>query len=97
MRKSSTWVFVRISEMITNKPSIVKVRSNDMTEEMQNVAREVIESACEKNIGPDGYLYSGIASIIRDEFDKEYNGPGWNCVIGSAFGACVTYETKNYL
>jgi dynein light chain LC8-type len=33
---------------------------------------------------------------VRRNMEKEY-GRGWNCIVGTSFGAYVTHEIKTYV
>jgi hypothetical protein len=76
--------------------SIIKVIHKDMPSELQERATEVIERCFGMTI-IEGHIFSGIAAHIREEFDKEFDGPGWNCVIGSSFGSRVTFHVQTYM
>ncbi|RLN50649.1 hypothetical protein BBJ28_00003957 [Nothophytophthora sp. Chile5] len=43
-----------------------------------------------------GKTFSTIAEFVRRNMEKEY-GRGWNCIVGSSFGAYVTHEIKTYV
>ncbi len=73
----------------------VHVFAEDMTDKMCEKAIEVSQEAFNTNI-TRGKVYSTIASIIRQSFDKAY-GKGWNVVVGRSFGALVTHEIKTYM
>uniref|UniRef100_A0A915DGY4 Dynein light chain n=1 Tax=Ditylenchus dipsaci TaxID=166011 RepID=A0A915DGY4_9BILA len=37
-----------------------------------------------------------IATFIRKEFEKKFNG-NWNCIVGSNFSSSVTAAPKDYI
>lgn len=37
-----------------------------------------------------------MAEYVRRNMEKEY-GRGWNCIVGTSFGAYVTHEIKTYV
>lgn len=43
-----------------------------------------------------GKTFSTIAEFVRRNMEKEY-GRGWNCIVGTSFGAYVTHEIKTYV
>ncbi len=74
----------------------ISIYSEDMTDAMRAYAIEISQAAFLMTVAK-GHVYSSIATKIRDEFDQAYNGIGWNCVVGKAFGSSVTHEIKTYM
>jgi len=82
----------------TTTPTIQQplIYSEDMSDEMRSKAIEISQAAFQMTVAK-GHVFSSIAAKIRDEFDKYYDGIGWNCVVGKAFGSSVTHEIKTYM
>ena len=79
--------------MVTSR--YIHIYAEDMNEEKRNRAIEVSQEAFHMP-SIDGKMFSNVAKVIRDDFNKLY-GIGWNCVVGKAFGSYVTHEMKTYL
>ncbi len=71
------------------------VYAEDMSDEMLDRVIETAKEAFQLNV-QGGKINTVVANYIRARFDKEY-GRGWNCVVGSSFGAFVTHEIKTYV
>eukprot|EP00644_Phytophthora_capsici_P015058 jgi/Phyca11/127702/e_gw1.71.24.1 len=67
------------------------VFAEDMTDAMLEKALSTARDAFQLQ-----KTFSTIAEFVRRNMEKEY-GRGWNCVVGSSFGAYVTHEIKTYV
>ncbi|KAF2450798.1 hypothetical protein P171DRAFT_146665 [Karstenula rhodostoma CBS 690.94] len=68
-----------------------QIKSADMSDEMQQEAIEVAQSAMDQfSIEKD------IAQYIKKEFDSR-KGATWHCIVGRNFGSFVTHETKHFI
>ncbi|KAL2039255.1 hypothetical protein N7G274_007923 [Stereocaulon virgatum] len=68
-----------------------QIKSADMSDEMQQQAIDVSQTAFEKfSIEKD------IAQYIKKEFDMRA-GATWHCIVGRNFGSFVTHETKHFI
>ncbi|POM77972.1 Hypothetical protein PHPALM_4566 [Phytophthora palmivora] len=68
------------------------VFAEDMTDAMLEKALSTARDAFQTS----EKTFSTIAEFVRRNMEKEY-GRGWNCVVGSSFGAYVTHEIKTYV
>ncbi|KAJ4375612.1 Dynein light chain [Didymella sp. IMI 355093] len=72
-----------------------QIKSADMSEEMQNEAIEVAQTAMEQFT-----IEKDIAQFIKKEFDNR-KGATWHCIVGRNFGSFVTHgmthETKHFI
>ncbi|KAJ4357590.1 uncharacterized protein N0V89_002166 [Didymosphaeria variabile] len=68
-----------------------QIKSADMSEEMQQEAIEVAQSAMDQfSIEKD------IAQYIKKEFDSR-KGATWHCIVGRNFGSFVTHAFNSHL
>mmetsp|Transcript_60065 Transcript_60065/g.82257 ORF Transcript_60065/g.82257 Transcript_60065/m.82257 type:complete len:95 (+) Transcript_60065:47-331(+) len=73
----------------------ISVFAEDMSEEHMTLAIETAQDAFMLTI-TQGKVYSKIAEVIRSTFEKQ-DSKGWNCVVGSSFGAYVTHKIKTFI
>ncbi|KNH09462.1 Dynein light chain type 1/2 [Perkinsela sp. CCAP 1560/4] len=71
---------------MSDKKPIITVKSTDMTESLQQDAREITMQALEKHT-----IQRDIAKYVKKHFD-ELHGPTWHCIVGRNFGSFVTHE-----
>ncbi|KAG1689500.1 hypothetical protein DVH05_025427 [Phytophthora capsici] len=71
------------------------VFAEDMTDAMLEKALSTARDAFQLQVTSEK-TFSTIAEFVRRNMEKEY-GRGWNCVVGSSFGAYVTHEIKTYV
>ncbi|KAH6852908.1 dynein light chain type 1 [Alternaria rosae] len=68
-----------------------QIKSADMSDEMQQEAIEVAQTAMEQFT-----IEKDIAQYIKKEFDSR-KGATWHCIVGRNFGSFVTHETKHFI
>ncbi|TYZ63919.1 hypothetical protein PybrP1_009492 [[Pythium] brassicae (nom. inval.)] len=71
------------------------VFAEDMTDTMLEKVIATAKDAFQLQV-TSGKTFSTIAEFVRRNMEKEY-GRGWNCIVGSSFGAFVTHEIKTYV
>ncbi|CAF1476362.1 unnamed protein product [Adineta ricciae] len=67
------------------------IKSSEMSPEMEQRAVDVAAEAfdvCNNE--------KEVASHIKKEFDKHYNGT-WHCIVGRSFGSFVTHERQCFI
>ncbi|KAI4706541.1 hypothetical protein J4E89_008608 [Alternaria sp. Ai002NY15] len=67
-----------------------QIKSADMSDEMQQEAIEVAQTAMEQFT-----IEKDIAQYIKKEFDSR-KGATWHCIVGRNFGSFVTHGKLNY-
>ncbi|KAJ6144257.1 dynein light chain [Penicillium chermesinum] len=77
--------------MATERRRSWRIKSVDMTEDMQQEAINLAIEAMEKYP-----IEKDIAQYIKKEFDSR-KGATWHCVVGRNFGSFVTHETKHFI
>lgn len=82
------------------KPIIISTRnafvySEDLDDEDLDTVKDVCGNTFE-NPPAAGYIYGEMARRIRLDLDRRMQTRGWNCVVGRAFGGCVTQRIKCY-
>eukprot|EP01082_Thalassiosira_pseudonana_P016125 g14136.t1 g14136 contig9:1239077-1239518(-) len=96
----------------SNNSVEAKVYATDLTEEMRSSAIKIAHDAFQAPVTHEK-VYRQIADAIRIEFEKTWNNEakegedvksgisnvsaGWSCVVGDAFGSCVTHRQKTYI
>ncbi|CAF1563713.1 unnamed protein product, partial [Adineta ricciae] len=67
------------------------IKSSEMSREMEQRAVDVAAEAF--------HAFNNekeVASHIKKEFDKRYNGT-WHCIVGRSFGSFVTHERQCFI
>ena len=71
-------------------------QAEDMSDEQLEECVNFAKDAFQQPSGQDK-VFSAIARNIRMNLDKaDPRGTGWNCIVGTKFGAYVTHEIKTY-
>lgn len=84
-----------MSGKTTDKFFKTTVFAEDMTDVMLDKVLTTAKNAIQIQV-TSGKTFSTVAEYIRKHMEKEY-GRGWNCIVGSSFGAFVTHEIKTYV
>ena len=69
------------------------VKTTDMNEQMRDEA----VSTAEKALMTFGNDYEQLAKMVKEHFDANHGLDGWQCHVGTNFGAKVTHEETTFI